>query len=189
MTSMLITLSGPSGAGKTTLSAFLKSRYGGSELPSYTTRPRRQSETSDYYRFLSGQEYAELSSRGEFALEDEFCNAKYRTRGKDLAIAIHDDKFWIADFTCASVIDSIRSGHTPSLALFLYISKALSQERMRRRGDEESGVQTRIDGYFAELETGVQLATLTQAVAFVDASHALAIVQERIENAVNSLKR
>lgn len=185
---MLITLSGPSGAGKTTISKYLSGCVDACEVPSYTTRPRRKSESGTYYRFLSTQEYALSAQHGDFILEDEVANAKYGTRKEDLDAAMNDERLWIADFTCTSVIDCIRGGYLPSLSLFLYVSKALCQERMLQRGDDNNKIQIRLGVFEAELEAAVRLATMTHHLVFIDAAQALSAVERRVVDVVNLLK-
>jgi guanylate kinase len=186
---MLLTLSGPSAAGKTTLSRFLKTCCNASELPSYTTRSRRKGEATDYYRFLTVQEYAQYELRGELVLQDEFANARYGTRKEDLQTAIQDDALWVADFTSTSVIDCIRSGYVPTISLFLYISKAMSRERMLLRGDNANEIQARLDAFAGELEGGVRLGTITPDLIFLDASLRLSEVEHKVRGVVSAMRQ
>lgn len=64
----IIAITGPSGAGKTTLGNKLKSlSYVG--IPRHcTTRQKRVDDEDGFYRYLSHQEYRELYEKGEFLL-------------------------------------------------------------------------------------------------------------------------
>jgi guanylate kinase len=86
----VISLSGPSGVGKTVLLKWLLEVIKPSGLvPSYTTRVRRPSDIGEY-TYITPEQFRELKERKEFAwFVDEYGN-QYGTRGEDLHQAVVD---------------------------------------------------------------------------------------------------
>ena len=64
----IIAITGPSGAGKTTLGNLLKERNSYSIPRHCTTRNRRSDDAPDFYRFLTHEEYNDKLQNGEFIL-------------------------------------------------------------------------------------------------------------------------
>lgn len=64
----IIAITGPSGAGKTTLGAKLSAR-GEISIPKHcTTRSRRDDDQEGFYRYLGHEEYDELLQQGKFLI-------------------------------------------------------------------------------------------------------------------------
>lgn len=166
---MLITLSGPSGAGKTTLIKELVKENLVSPLKSYSTREPRGAAEDLYYYFKSEDEYKEMSCKGEFVLEDFVSNKWYGTKKSDLNEAIRNDSIWIADFTVQSVIDLVMQGVLPKLSVFLFVERSTSIARMRLRGDSEEKIITRQRQYDIEMENIVRISTIFNNVNFMSA--------------------
>jgi len=64
----IIAITGPSGAGKTTLGNIIKKRHKYAIPKHCTTRCRRQDDTDDFYRFLTHENYAQKVENQEFFL-------------------------------------------------------------------------------------------------------------------------
>jgi guanylate kinase len=169
---MLITISGPSGAGKTTLSNNLKQLIGAKELPSYTTRePRSTDINNTYYHFISNEEFENLRKKKSFILIDKFSENLYGTLKDDIVHAIQStSQIWIADLTCLSVKDLINIGYIPNLALFLYIPRPESKQRMKLRGDSNNDIEVRLQAYSDIIESSVNLATQLPGLKFVNSN-------------------
>ena len=64
----IIAITGPSGAGKTTLGDLLVARHDIAVPYHCTTRDRRSDDKDGFYRYLSHEEYSELLQQGKFLL-------------------------------------------------------------------------------------------------------------------------
>ncbi|MFW6209989.1 MAG: hypothetical protein ACOC4E_00675 [Patescibacteria group bacterium] len=61
----IVTISGASGAGKTTLATALARLYGGGVVPTITTRPRRAGESRSAYEFISQRALEQRDAQGD----------------------------------------------------------------------------------------------------------------------------
>lgn len=171
---MLLTISGPSGAGKTSIIDGLSNSYSCNALPSWTTRDKRNNEDdSTYYRFVTHKEYKWMSDRGDFVLEDQVSGNWYGTKELDIIEAIKGETLWIADFTTQSVIDLISKELMPRLVIFVYVDKDKSASRISMRGESVQMVQKRLLNYNTEIENIVKLATYYDRILFLDGNNNL----------------
>lgn len=82
---VLITITGPTCSGKTTLAASMTRELGIPEVLSFTTRPPREGEVDGVnYRFLSEREGDELSAKGDIAELVRFNGYWYGSTKSDL---------------------------------------------------------------------------------------------------------
>ena len=98
---MLITICGPSGAGKTELSHTLKNRYDTRELISYTTRTPRPGEahSKDYY-FIDNDVFSSMIENGDFCEYEEYSqNRLYGTGKKDVIRSAESEKIYVTVVT------------------------------------------------------------------------------------------
>lgn len=85
MTNTLLSITGPSLAGKTTLETALAEKYGTQRLISFTTRPQRQGEIEgEHYYFLTKERAVEVIEEGEAAEHIQFSGNYYGLLGKEL---------------------------------------------------------------------------------------------------------
>lgn len=169
---MLITISGPSGSGKTTLSNNIKQIIGAKEVPSFTTRKPRSSDTKNtYYHFITTNEFKDMQKQHHFIITDEFSGNMYGTLKNDIIKATQDnEQIWIADLTCYSVIDLINIGYTPHFAFFLYIPRLISKQRMKQRGDSNYTQKNKLETYYDTMESSIKLATQFPNLKFICAN-------------------
>ncbi|GFP43189.1 guanylate kinase, partial [Candidatus Hakubella thermalkaliphila] len=145
----LIVVSGPSGAGKTTIiNNFLKKR-GGENFRfsvSATTRPKRAGEVDgrDYF-FLTREEFLEKLKRGEFLEHVEHLGNLYGTLRGEVEEYLERGANVILDIDergAAQIMDWTRDG------LFIYIMppsmEILSERLANRRTEDEESFRLRI---------------------------------------------
>lgn len=89
----LLTLTGPSCSGKTTLLNDLVANHSFKALVSHTTRPARKGETEgvDYY-FVDDRKFDDLKKAGKLMESVEFGGYKYGLSANEVAGAILDNK-------------------------------------------------------------------------------------------------
>lgn len=148
----LISISGPSGAGKTTLMYGIINILKANLLPSWTTRRiRNNSTTEDIYKHISIEEYHVKLKEGYFLLSEQIAGNFYGTSASDLNIALDSPDIWFIDFTAKSVIELISLGYSPKLCIVLEVNKELSQKRMELRGDNANDIKARMSRYDEEI--------------------------------------
>lgn len=156
MAGKLVLIIGPSGVGKSVILQELRKRHPELVFPrSATTRPRREGEGSDLYRFLSEQEFDDLLSRDEvIEWATVHGGARYGTLKEEILPAIEAGKTVVREVDVQG-FESIRSnplfsGSKPRYRLvsifILPESKEQLVERIKNRApisDEELGRRIR----------------------------------------------
>jgi len=143
---LMLVLSSPSGAGKTTLSRRLLSRHKEIELSiSATTRPRRPGEADgvDYY-FVSAEDFALRRNRGEFLEWAEVFGHFYGTPRAPVERALGDGKdvLFDIDWQGAQQLDEA-AGDDLVKVFILPPNKAELERRLRARAQDPEEVVTR----------------------------------------------
>lgn len=78
MSRTIVTITGPSCAGKSELAKTLNESANWPELISHTTRPQRIGERCGHdYHFISEEEYVDMVARNDFAESNSHCAASY----------------------------------------------------------------------------------------------------------------
>ena len=153
---ILVIISSPSGAGKTTLSKRLLSEFGDSlEFSvSYTTRRQRKGETDGVdYVFVTPERFAEMVDAGEFAEHAEVHGNRYGTARAAVERALAGGRDVVFDVDW-------QGGHSlsqqwPDDALMIFIVPPdldTLAERLRRRAtDSPEVIERRLQGALLEL--------------------------------------
>jgi len=139
---IIFILSAPSGAGKTTLTNGLRTRFPDIKLSvSCTTRARRPGEVNGrHYRFISKERFLAMRDRGEFAEWAEVHDFLYGTprRPLDRCLSAGQDILLDIDVQGARKIKRL---YRDAVSVFLLPpSKGELERRLRLRGTDHAAV-------------------------------------------------
>ena len=139
---IIFILSAPSGAGKTTLTNGLRTRFPDIKLSvSCTTRTRRPGEVNGrHYRFISKERFLAMRDRGEFAEWAEVHDFLYGTprRPLDRCLSAGQDILLDIDVQGARKIKRL---YRDAVSVFLLPpSKGELERRLRLRGTDHAAV-------------------------------------------------
>ncbi|MHC4414265.1 MAG: guanylate kinase [Planctomycetota bacterium] len=156
---LLVAISGPSGAGKTTIAHEVERRLGGVFSISATTRPRSQGEVDGReYHFLTEARFREMVDRGLFLEHAQVYGTHwYGTPREPVECQLAEGRLVILDIDVHGALQVKRA--MPD-AFALFILPPSEQEllcRLRRRGrDDEASIQRRFNAARREIELGTQ---------------------------------
>ncbi len=145
MKPLLVIVSSPSGAGKTTiLRALLKERSDMGFAISATTRLRRARERDGVdYHFLTPDDFQRSIERDEFAEWAEYGGARYGTPQSELDRLHNDGKHAILDIDIQGA-RSLRAKYTDAVSIFILPPSAeVLHERLTARGTEDQAALKR----------------------------------------------
>ncbi len=142
---LILVITAPSGAGKTTLCRLLIERLGFEFSVSHTTRPPRPGEVHgrDYY-FVSREEFERMIERGEFLEWAEVHGNLYGTSVKELEKAFSEGRDLLLDIDVqgASKVKA-KLGREATFVFVLPPSFEELERRLRARGTEDEGTLRR----------------------------------------------
>ena len=156
---ILFIVSGPSGAGKTTLSDAALRTFGSltMSVPCTTRSPRAGERDGVDYRFVTREDFDAMVARGDMAECAEVHGNRYGTPRApiDEALASGNDMLFDIDVQGA---EQMRRGYPGSVAVFLLPpDRATMEARLRGRGtDGEDVVQRRLAGAVREIARAVE---------------------------------
>ena len=152
---ILFIISGPSGAGKTTLYREVAASLPNLKHPvSYTTRPRRTGEIDDRdYTFISSDAFRAMVDRGEFIEWAEVHGELYGTSKKRLEEIIHSGIDAVLDIDIQGA-KQLKKKYKNSVYIFvLPPSKEIAKERLQQRlTDSKDKIEIRLRRIIKEVK-------------------------------------
>jgi len=151
----LITISAPSGAGKTTICRLLQQYIPGLAFSvSYTTRPKRGNEQDGVdYHFITKDEFEEKIKREEFAEYENVHDQYYGTTKQVLEDTIRDNRMLLLEVDVKGALSIKRLYPEQTLTFFILPPDIKDLEtRLRKRGTEsEQSIEKRLQRIQSEL--------------------------------------
>lgn len=149
---MIITLTGASGTGKTTIAQALMERLPNAlPLISYTTRPPRPNDLPGDFIFVSKREFEVIASSNEFLWTAKVGDTRYATKKEDLKQAFADKDAVRIMLLVPERLPNVHAyakklGMSNRLLSFAIASPGadILRKRMRERGDDEITIEKRI---------------------------------------------
>ncbi len=152
---ILLVISSPSGAGKTTLAHLLAEHEKLEFSVSYTTRaPRAGEREGADYKFVTDEEFARMVDRGEFAEWAVVHGHRYGTAVHTVNRALEDGKDYLFDIDYQGGAQIRRQWPDESVLVFILPpSMAELERRLRRRAtDAPEAIDKRLAMATRELE-------------------------------------
>lgn len=138
---ILITLTGRSGSGKSTIEKMLVNNKGYRRAVSHTSREPRMSETNgkDYY-FVGKEIMLTMYAEGKLAEFIEYNDNLYGVSVDELI----NSQVIVIEPTGLKQVKEKMKGKKKIISFFLNISEQTMYDRMKRRGDQEFNILSRI---------------------------------------------
>lgn len=173
---LLLVLSAPSGAGKTTLAHGFRARHPDAVFSvSATTRPPRGAEREGVdYHFVSAERFAELVAAGAFAEFAEVHGHRYGTLRATVQQALSAGRVALFDIDVQGG-SALKAAFPQEAAAVLVLPPSLAELERRLRGrstDSEQTIRRRLDA--ARAEVARALASYDYVVVNDDLDGALA---------------
>ena len=153
---LMLVLSSPSGAGKTTLARRLRDEEPGIEMSiSCTTRERRNGEVDGkHYHFVDRDTFARMRDRGEFLEWAAVFDNYYGTPRKPVEQALAEGRDVLFDVDWQGARKLRESGKNDVVAVFILPPTASElEERLKVRAeDSDETVQRRMQGASNEIQ-------------------------------------
>lgn len=149
---MIVSLTGPSGVGKTTLMHnLLKALPNVQPLVSYTTRAPRPSDEPGEYAYISQDEFDSMKAAGEFLWTANAYVNNYGTRKADINVAL-DAKTIFMPVLVLNAVKKLhdyarevgKTGHVHSMYIQIE-DEAELRSRFKERGDNPEEAEARIN--------------------------------------------
>jgi guanylate kinase len=152
----LVVISGPSGAGKTTLSTgLLESETTLKRIVTFTTRDPRPGEIDGAdYHFVTEREFADLFTSDRALDVATVGDARYGLTLASVTVVL--DRGWVP-IVVVDPIGGIRiAERIPSLTMFVTAPLEELRLRLLRRGYSDSVIESRLGSYSADVAIGAR---------------------------------
>lgn len=153
-TGKLVVISGPSGAGKTSVCRALKRDERVEFSVSATTRPMRKGEVDGVdYRFLTPEEFAEAEATGQFLESATYNGNKYGTLRGPMEEALRRGKVFVLEIEVQGTRQLRANGVEGTYVFVVPPSMEILRERLVKRGQNDATeIEARLDIARQELE-------------------------------------
>ena len=154
---LAVVISGPSGAGKTTVCKRLAEQHGYDVSVSATTRAPRQGERDGKeYFFLTREAFEAGVRRGEFLEFSEHFNNLYGTPRAGVAQALKEGRVILLEIDVNGAVQ-VMEGLPEALCIFLSAPDDRENERRlrSRHSDDEASIRTRLQR--ADMEKALKM--------------------------------
>jgi guanylate kinase len=150
---MIITLTGASGSGKTTIAKTILSLIPNAKLlTSYTTRRLRTSDLPNEYAYLDSDVFHRMKNRGDFLWTAEITDVRHGTTKRSVDYALEDQTtIWIM-ILVPDVLLQLRAfaegyGKFDEITSFFILvpNEETLRSRMAARGDNPESAEARLD--------------------------------------------
>jgi guanylate kinase len=153
---LLLVISGPSGAGKTTIARQIEKRLGGAFSVSATTRAQTEADVDGRdYTFMTPEAFEEMVAAGEFLEHAEvFGRDRYGTPRRPVEQLLSDGKLVILEI---DVQGGLQVRHAAPDAYMIFVLPPSEEELLRRlrgrRREDEAKIQRRFEEAQREIST------------------------------------
>lgn len=156
---MIFIVSGPGGVGKGTVVARLLQMRPDIWLSrSWTTRPRRPTESEDAYVFVDRPAFEKRIQEGGFLEWTEFPGTQALYGTPTIDPEEHKDTDVLLEIELDGA-QQVKARHPEAVLIFIVApSPEVQEQRLRHRGDSEELVARRLSVGAKELETGERIA-------------------------------
>ena len=149
---MIVTLTGASGTGKTTLAKRLLTKLNGARmLTSFTTRAARPSDLPGEYEYLSREALERMRADGRFQWTTDLSGTSYGTTTESLRTALEDDGSASIMILVPETLPKLYAfadslGKRDCIRSFFLLSPPTDvlRERMVSRGDDAASIERRL---------------------------------------------
>ncbi|MBI5309294.1 MAG: guanylate kinase [Planctomycetes bacterium] len=149
----IVIISGPSGAGKTTVCAQLQKYPGVRKSISVTTRPPRHTEKNgEAYHFVSIPEFEEMIRKGALAEHARYCGHYYGTLVRTLKESLAGDTLLILEIEVQGALQIMEKfPEATSIFLLPPNSNTLGQRLLKRNTNKTQDIELRLEAAEKEL--------------------------------------
>ena len=154
MKDKIVVIEGPSGVGKDSIISGLISKYPSEfeKIVSVTTREMRPYEAQgNPYIFVADKKFDKMVKEGDIFEYTMRHGTKRGMSEKYINDILDKDKIPLKDCDIVGV-EALRTKFKNVLTFFITASKAEIEQRMRKRGDKEDDIKTRLDDYDRYME-------------------------------------
>lgn len=135
----IILLAGKSGSGKTAIAKILATKYGLSQIQSYTTRPQRNNDECGHI-FVAEEEFDFITEVEPIAAYTSYNGYEYCATGRQ----VDANDIYVIDPKGIEYFKEKYKGNKNSFVVYINSDESIRIKRMKERGDTEKQILKRI---------------------------------------------